>query len=218
MTTEAQNALLLTLEEPPSYAVFVLLCESANELLETIRSRAPIFRTELMSVTDIEKCVISMSDKARALKTQDPDLLSQILVSAGGTVGRALEYLDEKKFAPIKEARELTYGLLGAVANNEGAGKVIPLLSKFSSKRDALEFQLEMLHGAAIELIILKRSDARELTFFESSEKALELCDVISASKLFALCEAVTEAIDDNRSNANVRLLLMKMANNMKIL
>ena len=218
MTTEAQNALLLTLEEPPSYAVFILLCESANELLETIRSRAPIFRTELMSVGDIEKCILAQSDKARALKSQDPALLSQILVSAGGTVGRALEYLDEKRFAPIKEARELTYGFLGAVAGGAGAGAVIPLLAKFSSKRDTLGSQLDTLHKAAIELLILKKSDARELTFFESSERALELCEQISASRLFSLCEAITEAIDENKRNANVRLLLMKMATNMKIL
>ena len=218
MTTEAQNALLLTLEEPPSYAVFLLLCESADELLETIRSRAPVFRTELMSVSDIEKCLLEQSDKARSLKAQYPDILAQILVSAGGTVGKAFEYLDEKKFAPVKEARELTYGFLGAIANGKNAGAVIPLLSKFSSKRDTLGFQLEMLHGAAVELMILKKSDARALTFFESESKASELCEAISASTLFALCEAVTEAIDENKRNANVRLLLMKMATNMQIL
>ena len=40
MNEEAQNALLKTLEEPPSYAVILLLTTNANELLPTIRSRA----------------------------------------------------------------------------------------------------------------------------------------------------------------------------------
>ena len=46
ITEQAQNAFLLTLEEPPAYAHFFLLCENAGLLLETIRSRAPIFRTQ----------------------------------------------------------------------------------------------------------------------------------------------------------------------------
>ena len=218
MTDQAQNALLLTLEEPPSYAVFILLCESASRLLETIRSRAPVFRTELMSAQEIEACILEKSERARALKLQNPSLLKQISVSAGGTVGRALEYLDEKKFAPIKEARELTYEFLDTIADGAKAGAVVPLLSRFSAKRDELQFQLEMILEATVELMILKRSEARALTFFESEQKALELCDRIPLSRLFSSCEAVNEAINENKMNANVKLLLIKMATNMKIL
>jgi len=46
MTVQAQNAFLLTLEEPPAYAVLLLLCEDGRSLLETVRSRAPMLRLE----------------------------------------------------------------------------------------------------------------------------------------------------------------------------
>ena len=39
MNAEAQNTLLKTLEEPPGYAHLLLLCESSDRMLETIRSR-----------------------------------------------------------------------------------------------------------------------------------------------------------------------------------
>ena len=39
MRQDAQNALLKTLEEPPAYAVILLLAQSADAMLETIRSR-----------------------------------------------------------------------------------------------------------------------------------------------------------------------------------
>ena len=55
MTEQAQNALLLTLEEPPSYALFLLLTENAASLLETIRSRAPTLRTEPIEPDEIDK-------------------------------------------------------------------------------------------------------------------------------------------------------------------
>ena len=40
MTAAAQNALLKSLEDPPGFAVFVLTCESARQMLPTVRSRA----------------------------------------------------------------------------------------------------------------------------------------------------------------------------------
>ena len=39
MTKEAQNSLLKTLEEPPEYAVIILIASNENKLLNTIRSR-----------------------------------------------------------------------------------------------------------------------------------------------------------------------------------
>lgn len=43
MNISAQNAILKTLEEPPSYARFILLCESRSAMLETIISRVTAF-------------------------------------------------------------------------------------------------------------------------------------------------------------------------------
>ena len=39
MTTEAQNCLLKTLEEPPEYAIIILVLSNENKLLNTIKSR-----------------------------------------------------------------------------------------------------------------------------------------------------------------------------------
>ena len=39
MTTEAQNCLLKTLEEPPEYLTIILICSNDNNLLSTIKSR-----------------------------------------------------------------------------------------------------------------------------------------------------------------------------------
>ncbi len=49
MTTEAQNALLKTLEEPPEYAVLMLLAESADTLLPTVLSRCNMVRFKPLS-------------------------------------------------------------------------------------------------------------------------------------------------------------------------
>ena len=46
MTSEAQNALLKTLEEPPANALFIFLIPAPETLLATIRSRAQIVRLD----------------------------------------------------------------------------------------------------------------------------------------------------------------------------
>lgn len=43
LTVQSQNALLKILEEPPCYAIFILICKSANTLLDTIVSRVQRF-------------------------------------------------------------------------------------------------------------------------------------------------------------------------------
>lgn len=40
ITPQAQNAFLKLMEEPPDYAVFIIVCESAQTLLQTVRSRS----------------------------------------------------------------------------------------------------------------------------------------------------------------------------------
>lgn len=44
MSVQAQNALLKTIEEPPEYAVIMLLTENAEVLLPTIRSRCVMMK------------------------------------------------------------------------------------------------------------------------------------------------------------------------------
>ncbi|HIT52609.1 MAG TPA: ATP-binding protein [Candidatus Fimivicinus intestinavium] len=46
MSAQAQNALLKVLEEPPSYAFFLLACDSKTKMLPTILSRVAIFTLE----------------------------------------------------------------------------------------------------------------------------------------------------------------------------
>lgn len=53
MTVQAQNAFLLTLEEPPAYGVIFLLCENSRALLETVRSRAQTLRLQPLTAEEI---------------------------------------------------------------------------------------------------------------------------------------------------------------------
>lgn len=47
MTAAAQNALLKVLEEPPKSVMFILICKSSKNLIQTIKSRCQIFSFEI---------------------------------------------------------------------------------------------------------------------------------------------------------------------------
>ena len=55
MTVQAQNALLKTIEEPPQYAVFILLTENADVLLPTINSRCVMLKLRYIKDALIKK-------------------------------------------------------------------------------------------------------------------------------------------------------------------
>ncbi|NLG37326.1 MAG: DNA polymerase III subunit delta', partial [Clostridiales bacterium] len=84
MRPEAQNKLLKTLEEPPDYAVLLLLCETDASLLDTVRSRC-----QTVHMPRVERRAIArlLSDRL-GLDAARADVLSRL---ADGRVGRALE-------------------------------------------------------------------------------------------------------------------------------
>src|ERR1051326_5581336 len=63
LTTEASNALLKTLEEPPEKVVFVMATTEPEELAETIRSRSQHFHFRALSFAEISGALSAIAQK-----------------------------------------------------------------------------------------------------------------------------------------------------------
>ena len=218
MTPQAQNALLLTLEEPPAYAHFFLLCENAGLLLETIRSRAPTLRMELLSKGDIDKYITSTDRRAAQMKLSDPAEYAELLMASGYGIGSALNNLDTRVFSPTKATRSLATEFVTVAIRGRGAAEAMPIISRFSPKRDVVSDQLFAISEAIRDLIVMKKSDTAELCFFADRDFAIELSDRASTVFLFKMMTAVETAKDEIGRNANVKLCLIKLASNIGIL
>lgn len=79
MNDNAQNALLKLLEEPPAYAVFLLLTDNAEKLLPTVRSRCVELRLE--PVEREQEQSPQTAEFARAFGEKDAMALAQLLSS-----------------------------------------------------------------------------------------------------------------------------------------
>lgn len=96
MTVQAQNALLKTIEEPPEYAVILLLTENAQALLPTINSRCVILKLRNIKDTLIKKYLME--------KLEIPDYKADVCTAfAQGNVGRAIMLANSEHFNEIKE-------------------------------------------------------------------------------------------------------------------
>lgn len=93
LTTEAFNALLKTLEEPPAHAVFILATTEAHKLPETIVSRTQAFMFKPITTADI---VAQLGKIAASEKIQvSPDALDIIAGAAKGGFRDAISLLDQ---------------------------------------------------------------------------------------------------------------------------
>ena len=210
MTKEAQSALLLTLEEPPEYVLFLLLCQRASSLLETIRSRAPVLR---LSPIPSEQIEAHLAVRESAFAALDARQRAEVLLLADGSVGRAIALSQEKERQPLMERRSLARDYLCAVLGSRDMTVLEDLLSRLAAenKRESLVLQLEDIELALRDLILLKRSEEAPLRFYTDRQEAASLCERVSSATLLGLFDEVENARAQLLRNANVRLVLTSL-------
>ena len=218
MTDQAQNALLLTLEDPPSFVHFFLISNNANSFLETVRSRATILHTENLSDQKLSDYITARDPRAAQMKLSSPREFSELIKASRGGIGQALLYLDEKNWNPIYEQRKLIFDTVSAIMMKKTAKNIMPLVLSFSSQRDSLANELALLAAAVRDLIAVKKADSPSLEFFCDANEAIELSDKRPLSFLYELYEHITVATNENKINANVKLLMTKLLINAGVL
>ena len=97
MNVQAQNALLKTIEEPPAYAVILLLTTNADIFLPTILSRCVTLNIKVVPDEKIKKFLMK--------EYQIPDYQADVCVAfAQGNVGKAIQLAVSSDFNELKAA------------------------------------------------------------------------------------------------------------------
>ena len=88
MTTEAQNCLLKTLEEPPEYITIILICTNEGNLLSTIKSRCTRMQFEPIKDEELKEYIKT--------KLPEEQISENIIELAQGSIEKAIK-LNERK-------------------------------------------------------------------------------------------------------------------------
>lgn len=83
LTTEAFNALLKTLEEPPAHSIFILATTDAHKIPETVKSRCQVLEFSRAKMDDIVTVLDSIA-KQEKFKIEKEDLVKIAKASKGG--------------------------------------------------------------------------------------------------------------------------------------
>ncbi|MBO5715324.1 MAG: hypothetical protein J6S23_02885 [Clostridia bacterium] len=212
MTAQAQNAFLLTLEEPPKYAIFILLCEHTENILETIKSRAPILRMKTPQRDEAVEFLKSNYPSVRTFINNSPNEFEQIYLASGGSIGRILDLINSSEKKQILQNRELAQKLIESIAHNRLSSDFAEISTMFSQKRDEREkivAQLSEIQGAIRDLITIKKSDEPRLIFFTDAKYTEELSYSFSVKKLIQIAESTEKARLALLRNANIKLTVI---------
>ena len=140
MNTAAQNVLLKTLEEPPSFAYFILSAENPGLLLPTVRSRCAELRFTCGDDPDIPDESAKTAEKLIELYLSGDrfELTSYI---------NSLEKTDRTAFADISSAvRRNAAGILASSPPYETKTKLIKLVKTFDKVSEYLDMNVGIVH------------------------------------------------------------------------
>ncbi|MBE6711036.1 MAG: hypothetical protein E7579_07955 [Ruminococcaceae bacterium] len=192
MTIQAQNALLLSLEEPPRYVMFLLLTEDAAALLETVRSRAPVIKTELFSPEFITEYLNGQKKLTPVQKERIPAAAHL----SGGSIGTALNLLKngESELSLYKKAEEFSSLLL----TGKTTDALVWVNSSLPKEREKTRELLTLLRFALRDLLAAKKGG--DFLFFTDIP---DYARRVSVRRILELSEAVVRAENDIAANGS---------------
>ena len=207
MTEQAQNALLKTIEEPPEYAVILLLTNNFGTMLPTITSRC--VRVQLTPVSD--KTLIKYLKKEGV-----PDHQARICAAfAQGNVGKAMKLAGSEEFNQIKDEA------LRLVKNIKKMEQfdVLFLLKDIAEYKVSVNDFLDLIMVWYRDVLLFKAtSDANGLIFKDELSDIRKQANESSYQGIEAILDALEKAKTRLKANVNfdlvVELLFLTMREN----
>lgn len=214
MTEQAQNALLIALEEPPRHVRFFLLCTESEAMLETIRSRALMLRMGYIPPDMMQTWLLAHDKRAGALKESNAAEFDAVTMAADGCIGAAQTLLDARRRKPIMQRRESAAAFLTLAVRRHSASEVLAALAALPQKREEMSELLSVVSTAIRDLLAVKRAPEARLCFYTAHAEAEEIAANISVQALLRLDDAVRQAGESLRRNANLRITILTLAQN----
>ncbi len=201
LTPAAQNAMLTVLEEPPANVVMLLLAESGDTILTTIKSRAQSIFMQRFTPSELGSYLTASDAKARAASTSAPEQFRGILMSADGRIGRALSLLSPKDAERNALDRDITVAIIKAMRQGAPYSELYSALARLPVGRHELTESLETLLSALRDIILVKRNADVPLLFYTNAEHAAITARTLSSKRLLDIYDIVKDTLEDMAKN-----------------
>ncbi len=219
LTKEAFNALLKTLEEPPSHVLFILATTEPEKIPLTILSRCQRYEFRRISTEDIKRHLLKIAEADRfSLTEETADLLA---VRAEGGLRDALSLLDQCRSAagdaPLTAS--LVYDLLGLTGKEEILALASHILRRenaealgafhtiLQSGKEPAAVLADLLSHFRDILMAKIDENAPELSVYGTQKPALlSEAAALSPSYLDALFESLSASLSETKQSSAPRM------------
>lgn len=204
LTIQAQNALLKTIEEPPKGVYIIILCESLELILDTIKSRCEIYKLKPLTKSELYEYI-----KIKKFNYDENEIKSAIAFSEG-VPGRIDRYFNDDK---LRELRNNIVILIKNLNKND-LEAILQQEESFSNLKNDKEEVLNIF-GLFIRDILINKEIENEEFIINSDklEDIKELTKEMSFKKLNNMIKTIEEARRNIKSNVSwgmtLRVMLM---------
>jgi len=141
MTVQAQNALLKIFEEPPSYAVIILIVSNISNILTTILSRGVQVRFNPLPPKEIRKY----------LEKNYLELISDnTIISSNGSIKNAIGIQESESYSNLR--KEVSDAFLSLISERKKSN-VTKLYSIFVKNEDNYQIMLDIISSIVYDII-----------------------------------------------------------------
>ncbi len=201
LTTEAFNALLKTLEEPPSHAVFILATTEVHKIPATILSRCLRFDFKLISTAKIAEFICEIYDKVG--KKYQKEAVTLIAKAGEGSVRDALSIADiclsyskgELTYDDVLEVlgtsdRAVIEELIGAMFAGE-TGKMLSLTDELLMRGKSVSILNRDVASALRDILVIKTCSNASEVLAIPQDKLKELEKLSAKTDVHALLRSI---------------------------
>ena len=198
MTPQAQNALLKTLEEPPEYAVILILTTNVEAMLPTVLSRCVVLNMKPVSDRLVKKYLME--------QLAVPDYKANISVAfARGNIGKAKMLASSEKFEKVKdEAITLVKNI-----NDMEISEIVKAIKKISEYKFDVNDYLDILMAWYRDVLLFKATkDVNSLVFKEDIQQIMRMSDRSTYEGIEQIVNALQSAKKRLEANVNFDLTM----------
>ncbi|MCM8709654.1 DNA polymerase III subunit delta' [Clostridium sp. SYSU_GA19001] len=202
MTTEAQNAFLKTIEEPPKGVFIILLSEKLEGILETIKSRCQIHKLQRLNFNEMHSF----------LNKRYPNLSSKevksIIAFSDCIPGRAEKFIEDKAF---KEIRDKTLSILMDI-NNKKPREFLKYEEFFIKYKGDWQEVLTWILSYIRDIMVYKETGSEVLIMnLDKIDNIKDAASMFSFNRLNDIIEVVNETRQRLERNVNTSLTFSSM-------
>ena len=198
MTVQAQNALLKTLEEPPAYAVIILLTTNVEAMLPTILSRLVVLNMKPVGDQLVKDYLMK--------EVKVPNYKADICVAfARGNLGKAKLLATSEEFDKVKEE---AISLLKNIRQME-IQEVMKAIKKIGEYKLEVNDYLDIMAIWYRDTLLFKATnDANHLIFKEEIQYIKKVADQSTYEGIDSILKALEQAKRRIAANVSIDLAM----------